>query len=98
MNEVNDTGLQPTEMSGRIEMWTPDGVSAMLALKSRGMGTKLIAAELGCARNTVKRWIAEGGWRAMTPAMMSYNQVGRRPIRIVALSTRRRCCPAICQA
>ena len=64
MNEVKDAGLQPTGMSGRIEMRTPHEVSAMLALKSCGWGTKRIAAELGCLRNTVKRWIAEAGWRA----------------------------------
>ncbi|MEI4469739.1 helix-turn-helix domain-containing protein [Frigidibacter sp. MR17.24] len=36
----------------------------MLALKPCGWGTKRIAPELGCSRNTVKRWLAEGGWRA----------------------------------
>lgn len=39
----------------------------MLALKACGWGTKRIAAELGCGRNTVKRWLAEGGWRAAAP-------------------------------
>jgi transposase len=48
-------------------MRTPDEVSAMLALKSCGWGTKRIAAELGCSRNTVKRWIVEGGWREVAP-------------------------------
>lgn len=62
MNEVRDAGLHPTGMSGRIEMRTPDEVSAMLALKYCGWGTKRIAAGLGCSRNTVKRWIAEAGW------------------------------------
>ena len=46
-------------------MRTPDEVSAMLALKARGWGSKRIAVELGCSRNTVKRWLAEGAWRAM---------------------------------
>lgn len=49
-------------------MRTPDEVSAMLALKACGWGTKRIAAELGCARNAVKRWLAEGEWRAAQPA------------------------------
>ena len=31
------------------------------------LGTKRIAAELGCSRNTVKRWLAEGGWRSASP-------------------------------
>jgi Uncharacterized conserved protein len=35
----------------------------MLALQACGWGSKRIAAELGCSRNTVKRWLAEGGWR-----------------------------------
>jgi transposase len=51
------------EVSRRIEMRTPDEVSAMLALKARGWGSKRIARELGCSRNTVKRWLAQGGWR-----------------------------------
>lgn len=68
MTRAMDEGLPPTERLGRIEMRTPDDVSAMLALKACGWGTKRIAAQLGCARNTVKRWLAEGGWRAAQPA------------------------------
>jgi hypothetical protein len=45
-----------------MEMRTPDDVSAMLALKALGWGSKRIAAGLGCARNTVKRWLGAGGW------------------------------------
>ena len=56
--------LSPTVLSGRVEMWTPDEVSAMLALRACGWGSKRIAAELGCSRNRVKRWLAEGGWCA----------------------------------
>ena len=67
MKRAMDEVLPPTGMSGRVEMRTPDEVSAMLALKSCGWGTKRIAAELGCSRNTVKRWLAEGGWRAAQP-------------------------------
>jgi len=43
-------------------MRTPDEVTAMLRLWALGWGTKRIAAELGCSRNTVKRYIATGGW------------------------------------
>lgn len=68
MKRAMDEGRPPTERSGRIEMRTPDEVSAMLALKACGWGTKRIAAELGCARNAVKRWLAEGEWRAAQPA------------------------------
>lgn len=35
MNEVKDAGLCPTGMSGRIEMRTPDEVSAMLGIVAR---------------------------------------------------------------
>jgi len=44
-------------------MKAPDEVSAMLRLKSLGWGSKRIAAELGCARNTVRQWLARGDWR-----------------------------------
>ena len=45
------------------EMRTPDDVSAMVRLKALGWGTKRIGSELGCSRNTVKRWLRAGGWR-----------------------------------
>ena len=45
----------------REVMKAPDDVSAMLRLK--GWGSKRIAAELGCARNTVRHWLAQGDWR-----------------------------------
>lgn len=48
----------------RDEMRTPDDVAAMLRLWALGWGTKRIAAELGCSRNTVKRYIETGGWAA----------------------------------
>jgi transposase len=44
-------------------MKAPDDVSAMIKLKHLGWGAKRIAAELGCSKNTVKRWLGEGGWR-----------------------------------
>ena len=43
-------------------MLTPDEVAAMVRLHQLGWGSKRIAAELGCGRNTVKRYIAAGGW------------------------------------
>jgi transposase len=46
------------------EMRTPDEVAAMLRLRSLGWGTKRIAAELCCSRNTVKRYIEAQGWVA----------------------------------
>lgn len=44
-------------------MKTPDDVAAMVRLKQLGWGAKRIAAELGCSRNTVRRWLSEGDWR-----------------------------------
>jgi transposase len=52
------------ELSRGDEMRTPDEVAAMLRLRSLGWGTKRIAAELGCSRNTVKRYIESQGWVA----------------------------------
>ena len=55
----------------RDMMKTPDDVSAMLRLKSLGWGSKRIAAELGCARNTVRHWLAQGDWRPCASASRS---------------------------
>jgi len=50
----------------RDVMKAPDDVSAMLRLKAAGWGSKRIASELGCSRNTVRHWLALGGWRPCT--------------------------------
>src|SRR5438552_13006179 len=53
----------------RDEMKTPDDVSAMVRLKGLGWGAKRIATELGCSKNTVKRWLQYGDWRpCVTPS------------------------------
>src|SRR3954447_19984110 len=39
-----------------------DEVAAMLRLRALGWGTRRIAAELGCDRETVRRYLAAGGW------------------------------------
>jgi transposase len=44
-------------------METPEDVAAMLRLHELGWGTKRIAAELGASRNTVRRYIRQGGWQ-----------------------------------
>jgi hypothetical protein len=53
--------------SERIErrqtMQAPQDVEAMLKLASLGWGTQRIADELGCSRNTVKRYVRQGGWQ-----------------------------------
>jgi transposase len=43
-------------------MRTPDEVAAMVRLHKLGWGSKRIAAELGCSRNVVKRYLRAGGW------------------------------------
>ena len=43
-------------------MLEPDEVSAILRLNELGWGSKRIARELGVSRNTVKEYIAAGGW------------------------------------
>jgi len=43
-------------------MQTPEDVQAMLKLASLGWGSKRIAAELGCSRNTVRKYLRQGGW------------------------------------
>jgi transposase len=45
-------------------MRTPDDVAAMLQLKALGWGIKRIARELRCSPITVRRYLAEGGYRA----------------------------------
>jgi len=48
-------------------MLAPDEVAAMVQLPKWGWGTKRIAGELGCSRNTVKRYLAAGGWAGIRP-------------------------------
>ena len=48
---------------GSQAMQTPEDVQAMLKPASLGWGAKRIAAEMGCSRNTVRRYVRQGGWR-----------------------------------
>jgi len=68
---ADETVLSLTDDQRRDVMKAPDEVSAMLRLKALGWGSKRIAAELGCARNTVRRWLAEGDWRGCSTASRS---------------------------
>ena len=61
---VDETVPSPQDEQRRDVMKAPDEVSAMLRLRGLGWGSKRIAAELGCARNTVRHWLAQGEWRA----------------------------------
>src|SRR5215471_3572625 len=42
-------------------------VATMVQLQKLSWGTKRIAGELACSRNTVKRYLAAGGWAAIRP-------------------------------
>lgn len=50
-------------IQGGQAMQTPEDVQAMLKLASLGWGAKRIAGEMGCSRNTVRRYLRQGGWR-----------------------------------
>ncbi len=53
----------PHGMDGRRQtMRTPDEVAAMQRLHALGWGTRRIAAEMGCNRETVQRYLTAGGW------------------------------------
>jgi DNA-binding NarL/FixJ family response regulator len=57
MEEVFEQAPAPLWTQGRQVMHTPEDVQAMLKLASLGWGAKRIAAELGCSRNTVRRYL-----------------------------------------
>ena len=44
------------------EMLKPDEAARMVRLHELGWGTRRIAKEFGCSRNTVKRYLAADGW------------------------------------
>ncbi len=60
---VDQFGVFPHGRDGRRQMMrTPDEVATMLRLHGLGWGTRRIAAEVGCNRETVQRYVAAGGW------------------------------------
>ena len=61
---VDQVSVPPPVMDERRQvMRTPDEVAAMLRLHGLGWGTRRIAAEVGCNRETVQRYLASGRWR-----------------------------------
>lgn len=57
---------RPAARTSRREvtkMEKPEDVAAMLRLHAAGWGKKAIARELGCSKNTVKRYLELGGWQ-----------------------------------
>jgi len=63
MEEVIEQAPQSGRIEGRQAMQTPEDVQAMLKLASLGWGSKRIAAEMGCSRNTVRGYLRQGGWQ-----------------------------------
>ena len=62
MSSVRYNG-SPLAVGKRGErMREPEEVAAMLALQAKGWGSRRIAREFGVSRNTVKRYLAAGGW------------------------------------
>lgn len=55
----------------RDVMRAPDEASAMLGLKALGWRSRRIATEVGCSRNTVRHWLAEGDCRRCAPPSRS---------------------------
>jgi transposase len=67
--------LPPAE---RESLRTPDDVAVILRLHELGWGAKRIAREVGCSKNTVKRYLAQGQWMPARPPV--------RPGRLAALT------------
>jgi len=61
MEGIGQPPAQADDLRGE-RMRTPDEVAAMERLRALGWGTRRISRELGIARNTVRRYLAEGGW------------------------------------
>src|ERR1700761_6442055 len=62
MRSGRDADSPRFEGSRGEEMRTPEEVAAMLRLSALGWGSKRIAAEFGCSRATVKRFLELEGW------------------------------------
>ena len=63
MQEMVEQAPRSDWIEGRQAMQTPEDVQAMLKLASMGWGAKRIASEMGCSRNTVRRYVRQGGWQ-----------------------------------
>ena len=55
-------GPREGKLRGGQRMLKADEVEAMLGLHALGWGTRRIAEEFGCSRNTVRRYLEAGGW------------------------------------
>ncbi len=71
MEELLRQAVWSEELPGDQAMQTPEDVQAMIKLASLGWGAKKISAELGCSRNTVRRYLRLGGWEPYRPPVRS---------------------------
>jgi hypothetical protein len=63
MDVLDEMLASPRQDGARREaMLEADEVGVMVGLHNLGFGTRRIAAELGCSRTTVKRYLELGGW------------------------------------
>lgn len=58
-----DNALTVLRVTSGGAMLIPDDIQIMLDLHRAGIGTKRIAEELGVSRNTVRRYLRQGGWQ-----------------------------------
>ena len=65
MDELLDEALRSEGTAWSEAMREPDEVQAMLGLAASGVGARRIAELLGCSRNTVRRYLRQGGWRPL---------------------------------
>lgn len=68
---VSDQSVPSGVTARRDEMLQPDEVAAMVQLHGLGWGAKRLAREFGCARNTARRYLRQGG-------AVPYRQPGRK--------------------
>ena len=71
MDEVIGQALWTGRSGEQQAMQTPEDVQAMLKLARLGWGSKRIAREMGCSRNTVRRYLRAGGYVPYRPPARS---------------------------
>ena len=74
-------------------------VAAMLHLHGLGWGMRRIARELGCSRNTVRRYVAADGWMSYSRGPVAASRMRRGGWRSASCDTaamRRRCARTCC--
>lgn len=62
MSNQDNVLIVLSDTSGK-SMLMPEDINTIIYLHKEGWGTKKIAQELGISRNTVKRYLKQGGWQ-----------------------------------